>query len=285
MSIKQELKTKDELDYIEVSNDVSKIKIALQGAHIFVFRVKGKTPLLFLSDTSHFTVGKAIRGGVPICWPWFGVHTSDTSLPNHGFARTSIWTHVSTEEINENRTKIILALESSEETLKLWPYLFELQLEIIISDKLELSLTTTNKGLEPFTITQALHTYLLINNISTACVNGLAQTKYYDKLTDTYNNPQKGKLCFHSEVDRVYENVTKPLNVEDIEVQTIGSNTVVVWNPGEGFKNNFSDLSEYETMICIESANTLNDEVTVESEASYTLKTILTQTNTLFKCR
>ncbi len=274
------LKTKHELEYIEVSNALGSIKIALQGAHIFDFRVKGKAPLLFLSDTSHFKVGKAIRGGVPICWPWFGAHDSDSSLPNHGFARTSLWTHVKTEETNKNHTKIILELKSSEETLKLWPYLFELQLEILMSDRLEISLITKNRGSKPFVITQALHTYLLIKDISSACIEGLDQTKYYDKLTDSCNNPQKGKLCFSSEVDRVYENVVKSLHVEDIEVQTIGSNTVVVWNPGMHFKNNFADLSEYRTMLCIESANTLNDAVTVEAGASYLLKTILSQNNT-----
>ena len=273
----QILKTKNELEYIEVANAQSSIKIALQGAHIFDFRVKGKSPLLFLSDTSHFKVGKAIRGGVPVCWPWFGAHTSDSSLPNHGFARTSMWTHISTEEIDKNSTKIILGLKSSEETLKLWPHLFELQLEIIMSDRLELSLITKNRGSEPFVITQALHTYLLIQDISSACVEGLDQTKYYDKLTDTYNNLQKGKLCFDSEVDRIYENVSKPLCVEDIEVETVGSNTVVVWNPGKDFRNNFSDLSDYRTMLCIESANTLHEEITVEAGGTYTLKTILSQ--------
>jgi glucose-6-phosphate 1-epimerase len=173
-----------------------------------------------------------------------------------------------------------LELKSSEETEKLWPYHFTLQLEIIMSDRLELSLITKNRGSEPFVITQALHTYLLIQDISNACVEGLDQTMYYDKLTDTYNNLQKGKLCFDAEVDRVYENVSKSLCVEDIEVETIGSNTVVVWNPGKGFKNNFSDLSDYKTMLCIESANTLNDVVTLEAGDSYTLKTILSQNNT-----
>ena len=273
----QTLKTKNELEYLEISNDLCSIKIALQGAHIFDFKVKGKAPLLFLSDTSHFKTGKAIRGGVPICWPWFGVHDSDSALPNHGFARTNIWTHISTEEIDKNATKIILELKSSAETEKLWPYHFELQLEIIMSEKLEISLITKNTGSEPFVITQALHTYLLIQDISSACIEGLDQTKYYDKLTDTYNNPQTGKVCFNTEVDRVYENVMKPLSVEDIEVQTIGSNTVVVWNPGKDFKNNFSDLSEYRTMLCIESANTLNEAVKVEAGDSYLLKTILSQ--------
>ena len=275
----QTLKTKNELEYIEVSNKLSSIKIALQGAHIFDFRVKGQEPLLFLSDTSHFKVGKAIRGGVPICWPWFGTHASDSSLPNHGFARTSLWTHAKTEEIDKSHTKIILELKSSEETLKLWPHNFELQLEILMSDRLELSLITNNTGSEPFVITQALHTYLLIEDITTVCIEGLDRTKYYDKLTDTYNNPQKGKLCFGSEIDRVYENVIKPLTVKDVEIQTIGSNTVVVWNPGMDFKNNFSDLSDYRTMLCIESANTLNDAVTVEAEGSYLLKSILSQNN------
>ena len=272
----QTLKTKNELEYIEISNDLCSIKIALQGAHIFDFRVKGKA-FLFLSDTSHFKVGKAIRGGVPICWPWFGAHASDSALPNHGFARTSIWTHVSTKEIDNNQTKIILELKSSKETLKLWPYHFELQLEIIMSETLEISLISKNTSSEPFVITQALHTYLLIKDISSVCIEGLDGTKYYDKLTDTYNNPQQGKVCFNSEVDRVYENVSKELCVEALEVKTIGSNTVVVWNPGKDFKNNFSDLSAYRTMLCIESANTLNEAVTVKSGDSFLLKTILSE--------
>jgi glucose-6-phosphate 1-epimerase len=151
-----------------------------------------------------------------------------------------------------------------------------------MSDRLELSLITKNRGSKPFVITQALHTYLLIRDISNVCVEGLDQTKYYDKLTDTYNNPQKEKLCFSSEVDRVYEDVVKPLHVENIEVQTLGSNTVVIWNPGKDFKNNFSDLSDYKTMLCIESANTLNEVVTVETGDSYILKTILSQNNSSF---
>ena len=133
------------------------------------------------------------------------------------------------------------------------------------------------QALKPFVITQALHTYLLIEDISSVCIEGLDGTKYYDKLTDTYNNPQQGKVYFSSEVDRVYEDVSKTLNVEALDVQTIGSNTVVVWNPGKDFKNNFSDLSEYRTMLCIESANTLNEAVTVEAGDSYLLKTILSQ--------
>ncbi len=270
-------KMKEELEIIEVSNAQSSIKIALQGAHVFHFQVKGQSPLLFVSETSHFEKGKAIRGGIPLCWPWFGAHPTDSTLPNHGFARTSIWTHVLTKEIDDDTTKIILELKESTETLKLWPYAFVLTLEIVLSDHLELSLISQNTGTETFLLTQALHSYLQIKDISSACITGAEQAKYYDKLNDSYDNIQEGEICFPHEVDRVYYGLTNPLKVEHIKIETLGSHTVVVWNPGPDFQQSFSDLHDYRHMLCIESANALKDNVRLNPKQTYILKTILTK--------
>jgi glucose-6-phosphate 1-epimerase len=272
-------KIKDELEYFEVSNTQSKIKIAFQGAHIFDFIVKGKGPLLFLSESSNFKLGKAIRGGIPICWPWFGAHKTDSNLANHGFARTSIWSHVKTLEINEDKTLIVMKLKNSPETLELWPYAFELKLEILMSDVLELSLITTNLSTEPFKLTQALHTYLLVENIYDVQIDGLDKKTYYNKVDNSFDNIQKEYLTFTQEIDRVYQGISDPLLLQDknqdIEINTIGSDTVVIWNPAKELSKKMLDLDTYKTMLCIESANT--DEIQVNYKGSHTLKTILSQ--------
>lgn len=271
----QTIKQQDELQYLEVSNTLSSIKIALQGAHIFDFRVKGQKPLLFLSETSHFKRSKAIRGGIPICWPWFGPHPSDKSLPNHGFARISVWKHVQTTHLSEEKTQIVLSLKSSPETLALWPYDFELSLEIIMSDVLKLNLKTKNTGKEAFSLTQALHTYLLVEDINTVKVDGLDKKPYYNKLDDSFDNIQEGTLTFIAETDRVYQEITEPLILQDkeqnIEVETLGSDTVVIWNPGKNFTDSFSDLHDFRTMLCIESANALKSSIILEKDEVHTL--------------
>ncbi len=278
----QTIKQKNELEYLEVSNALSSIKIAFQGAHIFDFRVKGKAKMLFLSDTSHFEIGKAIRGGIPICWPWFGVHVSDSNLPNHGFARTSLWTHVEIEALSESKTKIVFSLESSEESLKMWPYDFELTLEIYMSDILEVSLISKNRGEKSFTLTQALHTYLEIEEIHEVEVQGLRNKPFYNKLDNSFDNVENEELKFTTEVDRIYYDLSQPLFVKDanqnITVETKGSNSVVVWNPGSEYKKSFNDLSAYENMLCLESANVFKDEIELQPNEEHVLRTIISQT-------
>jgi len=271
------IKRQNRLDYLEISNNTSTIKITLQGAHIFDFKVKDKKPLLYLSKNAKFEKAFPIRGGVPICWPWFGPHPTNKNLPNHGFARISLWEHIDTQEITKDKTKIILRLKSSQQTLALWPYNFELNLEVYMSDVLELHLITKNMDAKAFVLSQALHTYLLIDDLHTAKIKGLQNCKYYNKVDDTYANTQEGTLTFTQEVDRVYQGVENTLEVEDIKVKTLGSKTVVVWNPAEELIKKIPDLSSYEDMLCIESASTLKDTLTLQAGQSHTLKSIISQ--------
>lgn len=272
---------KNELEYIAVSNTISKAKIALQGGHIFDFQIKGKRALLWLSKDSCFEKGKAIRGGIPICWPWFGAHKSDPTLPNHGFARTSLWKHIKTDEINDQQTKVTLQLKSSNETLKIWPYLFELTLEITVGQMLSVSLTTKNLDIKPFSISQALHTYLLIEDINQVYIDGLDQKRYYNKVDDSFNNLQDGKLFFIAQTDRIYQRISSAVKLHDkkdlISLRTEGSQTVVIWNPAEALAAKMPDLSDHKTMVCIESANTLEDELLIQPNESHSLRTIIFQ--------
>lgn len=273
--------TQGELEYISVENSCSSAKIALQGAHIFDFTLKEKGSVLFLSEASEFRKGKAIRGGVPICWPWFGAHESDSTLPNHGFARTSLWEHQSTQRLNNRETNVTLTLHSSPETIALWPYAFSLTLDIYVGKVLRLELTSQNLDTKPFTLTSALHTYLAIDDIYETQVEGLEEKQYFDKTQNTFLI-QEGHIDFSKEVDRIYQNVTNDVLVKDEKVhhtiQTEGTKTIVVWNPGEVLASNMPDLSDHTQMLCVESANVLDDAVTLAKGESHTLRqTIMTE--------
>ena len=271
----------NELEYISVENSCSSAKIALQGAHIFDFTLKEKGKVLFLSESSEFRKGKAIRGGVPICWPWFGANESDNALPNHGFARTSLWEHQSTQRLNDRETKVTLTLHSSPETLALWPYTFSLALDIYVGKVLRLELTSQNLDTKPFTFTSALHTYLAIDNINGTQVEGLEEKQYFDKTQNTFLI-QEGHIDFSKEVDRIYQNVTNDVLVKDTKVHhtilTKGTKTIVVWNPGDVLASRMPDLSNNTRMLCVESTNVLDDSVTLTKGQSHTLsQTIMSE--------
>jgi len=271
----------DELEYIHVQNSVASAKIALQGAHLFDFQVTGKKKLLFVSETALFQKAQAIRGGIPICWPWFGAHETDSSLPNHGFARKSLWKHHSTENLNESETKVSLSLGHTAKTYALWPYEFLLTLDIYIGEQLKLVLTSTNLDTKTFSVSSALHTYFEIENIYKTIIEGLEDKKFYDKCNNTLGNIQKDDVDFRQEVDRVYQGVENEViihdNDQDIYVKTEGSESIVVWNPGKELTAKMPDLSDHEHMLCVESANVMDDVKVLESKESYTLTLTITQ--------
>ncbi|TKI70831.1 D-hexose-6-phosphate mutarotase [Sulfurimonas crateris] len=265
--------------YIEIKNSAAEAKIALQGAHLFHYARVGEEPILWLSEVSDFETGKAIRGGVPICWPWFGF-SEDKALPQHGFARTAMWDCVSCSEADEKSSSVILRLTHSQESLKMWPYLFELDLHVTISDKLTMELKTTNLDCNPFSITQALHTYFSLSHISDAVIKGLDKKPYLDALT-WKDEVQEGDITFNQEVDRVYQEVDREITLYDknrtLHVRNENSSSVVVWNPWIEKTSRMSAMNKdaYEHMLCIESANAFDDARVVKPQKSHTLKTVI----------
>ncbi|HIP51335.1 MAG TPA: D-hexose-6-phosphate mutarotase, partial [Campylobacterales bacterium] len=176
--------THKELDnnfkYIEVKNQHATAKIALQGAHLFHYQAKDKEPLLWLSKKAYFEKGKAIRGGVPICFPWFGKDNTDPSLPQHGFARKQVWKLISTHELADGSTHLQLMLTPNKETRALWDYSFVLIYDVTVGAELTLKLTTINTDTQAFEITQALHSYFNVSNIENVSIEGLENSIYYD---------------------------------------------------------------------------------------------------------
>lgn len=272
-------KLSNKFEYIVVKNASATAKIALQGAHIFHYCKTNQEPLLWLSDISDFEQGKAIRGGIPICWPWFGFH-EDKTLPQHGFARTSLWEFIESDEPNTKTSSVSFRLRHSSKTLKMWQYKFDLELKITISDSLKLELRTINLDDKEFMITQALHTYFAVSNISEASIGGLDKKPYLDALT-LKQEIQDGNIFFDSEVDRVYQEVDGEVVLRDknreINIMNSCSSSVVVWNPWIEKTKRMSAMREdaYKNMLCIESSNAYDDAVVVKSNSSHTLGAVI----------
>ena len=262
-------------EYLEIENSSATAKIALQGAHIFEYKRKMQDELFWLSEVSDFEFGKAIRGGVPICWPSFGLNNPE--LPQHGFARTSLFECISSEEIDLNTTEVQLRLTHSEESLKLWNYKFELVLKVTISDNLTIELKTTNKDNKEFKLTQALHSYFKLSDISNAVVKGLDNKPCFDALTNE-TNIQNGDITFNQEFDKVFQKVDSEIILQDkektISINNEGSSSVVVWNPWIEKCKRMSAMKDdaYKEFVCIESANAFEDFVILKFNQSYTLK-------------
>lgn len=268
-------KMQNGFEYIEISNESATAKIALQGAHLFHYQQKGKKPLLWLSDIEKFTYGKAIRGGVPICWPSFG--SNNPKLPQHGFARVMLWELKSIQEISKDATKVTLYLQDSEKTRKLWDYHFMLECSITIADTLEIELRTTNLDDESFELTQALHSYFNVSKIDSISITGLENKRYLDALTQQYHT-QNGKIIFDQEVDRVYQGADSKIVLEDstreVHITNSGSNSVVVWNPWIEKCSRMSVMrpDAYKGFVCIESTNAYEDKRVLQKDQTHSLR-------------
>lgn len=266
--------------YIEIQNKEADAKIALQGAHLFHYKVKDKPSLLWLSKAAYFEEGKAIRGGIPVCFPWFGKNKENPSLPQHGFARTQLWSVVLEEEKDDNTTQICLQLKPNADTVAQWDYLFDVTLDIIIGEALSIALRVTNTDTKPFEISTALHTYFSVSDIETVFIKGLDGRDYYDAL-DGKNYIQEGDILIQEEVDRVYFHPSESITLFDrdtnIKLQQEGSNSLVVWNPWIEKSKQMNDMTEngYRSMICVETTNAREDSKVLKPNESHVLKAIV----------
>jgi glucose-6-phosphate 1-epimerase len=262
--------------FLQIRNRFAEATIALQGAHLCHFGRLGETPLLWLSESAVFEAGKAIRGGVPVCWPWFGPHPLDSSLPNHGFARTADWDVLQVNERCDGATEAVFQLLDTPKSRLLWPYRFRLSLKMVIARNLTLELTTENCDEEVFEIGSALHTYFSISGIEDVAISELAGVRYFDQLDGTYKL-QAIAVRFSGETDRVYLNPPGTITLEDaqrkVNIRSRGSRSAVVWNPWAKKSRTFSDMRDdaYKKMVCIETANALEDKRLIAAGERHTL--------------
>lgn len=267
------------LETIELNFGESKTLLTLQGAHLVSYTQSG-VERLWMSSNSLFESRKPIRGGVPICWPWFGPHSSDTSRPAHGFARTAIWQLL--EQSSNNESALVrLGFSSTDAD---YPLEAEYQIELT-EHSLEMRLITGNVGGHRIELTEALHTYLPVSDLENASLHGLAEVRYADKLRDYAQALEDRKAVYLTEpTDRVYYDSSEKLDLVDTgtgattEITKQGSGTTVVWNAGEVIAAGMADLGaeNYRGYICVEAANALETAVMLEPGQSHTLMQRLT---------
>jgi glucose-6-phosphate 1-epimerase len=244
--------------------------IALHGGHVLDYAPEGQRPVLWLSQKAVFAPGKAIRGGIPVCWPWFGPHPDNPELPAHGFARNSLWAVTSTDA-SEHATSITLGLRDSDETRAVWPHSFGLAIEVTLAESLTVALTTKNTGESPIVCSAALHSYFAISNISSIEIMGLEGTKFRDQLDEERVKSEQSAITFEREVDRVYHDTSSECIIEDpswgrrVRIAKSGSRSTVVWNPWIAKAARMSDFGddEYRDMVCVETTNADDDTVTI----------------------
>ena len=283
------LEQRGELTLLRVSNPHADALIALQGAQVLEFCAKGQRPLLWLSELAEFKRGQSIRGGIPICWPWFGdlkrnpepvqLMTHGENLPAHGFVRNQDWTVDSIVETAAH-TQLTLSYTTWATTQSEWPYDARVRLMIHIGQTLRLQLSTRNDSPAPLTLTQALHTYFPVSAIQQVALNGLEQTRYIDTLDTWREQTQTGSVEFSGETDRIYLDVPESLELLDrgwqrrITLRARNSASAIVWNPWIEKSARLSQFADdaWQRMLCIETANTLDDSVTLAAGAEHTLE-------------
>lgn len=253
--------------YIDVVNKYAEATISLYGAHIIQYNPYNTFDVLWMSENSSFEAGKPIRGGIPICFPWFGPHATDPKMPAHGFARIMPWKVTKTESMPKGETLIVLELNSSEETKKYWPYDFKAELEICVGAELKIELRVTNTGKESFKYTSALHTYFYVSGIENIKVDGLKGANYYSGFGNEVFTQETDFIEITKEENRRYVDTDANVTLYDsafkrrVKTAKEGSKVTVVWNPWSETVKTMPDIPEdgFESFICIEPANSYND--------------------------
>ncbi len=252
------------LPYLALSAGGSSAHIYLHGAHVTHFQPVDAEPVLFVSDEAVFGEGKAIRGGVPVIFPWFGANDQDPSLPSHGFARTRAWSVESTNVLDDRRVQVVLGLRDDEATRAVWPFAFAARFSVVLGETLEMELRIENTGDESFDYEDALHTYFQVGDVRKISLTGLEDTEYLDKV----NGMQLARegadpVSFKGETDRVYIDTESECVVHDpvmnrrIAIGKSGSRSTVVWNPWAEKSAAFADFGddEWPGMVCVETCN------------------------------
>lgn len=272
--------TRGELPAIRLAGRSSALEIAPHGAHVLGWEPVGTRPVLFLSPRSLFAPGKAIRGGVPLVFPWFGPKAADPQAPPHGFARVRPWTVASTRVEADGTAFVVLNLTEDEETRKAWPHAFAARLTARAGRELHVALEVRNTGQTSCTFEAALHTYFAVSDVRHIQVQGLANTEYSERYGPPGRQREKeGGITFAGEVDRLYFDTTGPCTIGDPEwkrrilIAKSGSRTTVVWNPGETKGRAVADLGDpaWKDFVCVETANAGPDAVTLAPGAMHVL--------------
>ena len=264
------------LPVAEISTPLATASVALHGAHVLSWQPAGQAPVIWVSKAAIYELGKPVRGGVPLCWPWFGA-VPGKSL--HGFVRTMMWQVRGAELDASGQLVLRLGITDDASTRAAWDHAFDLELTVTVGATLTIALTTRNTGDAPFSINQALHTYFATSDITQTTVQGLAGGSYLDKVQNFAVCQQAGDVSFTGETDRIYTDTTADSLIVDgaagrtIRIAKQGSATTVVWNPWSEKEKGMVDMAagEHRQMLCVETCNAGPDTISVPAGGQYTL--------------
>lgn len=244
------------------------LTLSQQGAQITSYKPDGHSELLWLSRTADFLPGKAIRGGIPLCWPWFGQHLDDSDQPQHGYARTSDF-DLFASQADDQSTRVVLRLNCPNPKWQESVNGLRMEFEVRLSKHLWMEVRTINLSDKDIKVGAALHTYFQVANASGVQIPEIKGLDYKDKTRGFATFNQSEHLTVESETDRVYLNPPKVVSLVDpgqqqtLEIQTWGNTDLVVWNPWKDNACKMADFDDegYTSMICIEPANALDNQV------------------------
>jgi glucose-6-phosphate 1-epimerase len=267
-----------ELVAARVTTPLADATITLQGAHVTHWQPSGQQAVIWVSDLARYAPGKSIRGGVPVCWPWFGPHAENPKLPGHGFARTVPWALVATKALPDGRIRLEFELSQTEATRAQWPHASIVRNIVTVGEELEVELATTNTGSAPFQLGQALHTYFVVGDVRRATVAGLGGCDYLDKVGGGRER-QRGQVSFTQETDRIYLGthgccgILDPVMDRTLLITSTGSRSTVVWNPWIDKAAKMGDFGPDGQwgMVCVETANAAEDVITLAAGETHRL--------------
>jgi glucose-6-phosphate 1-epimerase len=257
-------------------------EIYLHGAHVTSWRPSGAEETLLVSKESHWEDGRAIRGGIPICFPWFRNKADNPQAPQHGFARTTSWT-LDSILAEENEVTVTMSITSNANSRSWWPEDFKLVYCAKFGALLTLELEMENTGQSSYRFEEALHTYHRIGNAAKVRIEGLDGVAYLDNTDSNRRCLQQGPIEFTSQVDRAYLGTDHPVQLFDpqmsrsLNLAKTNSLTTVIWNPWKEGAHSIADMAddEWTQMACIEASNIRDFAIDLAPGQKHTMKGVI----------
>lgn len=267
------------LPRVSVTTALCSAEIYLYGAQVTSWRPVGSEEVIFLSEKSHWEQGRAIRGGIPVCFPWFRDKADDAKAPKHGFVRTREWRLEGIAAHGDGSVAIVCATDSDESTRQWWPHAFRLVNRITVGKTLRLDLTVTNTSNAPFQFEEALHTYFHVGAVEGVRVRGLDGALYLDNTDGNRHKTQLGDLVISGPTDNAYIGTEDDVEILDpvlergLRTEKQNSKTTVAWNPWAQGAASLSDLGgeEWHRMMCVEASNILSEAVSLAPGEEHTM--------------
>ncbi len=246
-----------------IENQYAQLLVSEQGAQALSFKPAGDDDLLWLSPSARFKTGTAIRGGVPLCMPWFGVNRHAANTPSHGFARNVNWVLGVVEQLQHAHFGDVTVVKFAAHAHPLFDYPFRATLTFIFNSTLNIELRVENTGTHTMPLSWALHSYLPVDDLDLARVSGLDGVRYLDNTRALQSKVQHGDIEFNEEVDRVFIDVPDQQRLNDLLIGGQGCDSAIVWNPGLDKAAAMADVGEanYRRFVCVERGNAFDNEV------------------------